>query len=113
MPWAHGPANIIAFPNDFASQFPPGTPGTWILETSLGIDFASRFPPMTRLVRMAPVYGISHGFRFTIPAGCRWSVRCVHVCHCVYILYMSLFAMDEYWLGVVWLFCTPASGQHF
>ena len=59
MPWAHGPANIIAFPIDFASRFPPGTLGTWILEKYIKIDFASRFPPMTRLVRMAPVYGIS------------------------------------------------------
>ena len=31
MPWAHGPANIIAYPSDFASRLPPGTLGTWIL----------------------------------------------------------------------------------
>ena len=60
MPWTHGPANITAFLIDFASRFPPGALGTWILETYFGIYFASRFPPMTRLVRKVPVHGISH-----------------------------------------------------
>ena len=32
MPWARGPANIIAFPINFVSRFPPGTLGTWIFE---------------------------------------------------------------------------------
>ena len=68
MPWAHGPANITAFPIDFASRFPPGTLVTWILKNTSElislrdshrwpiwsvwllcmvspIDFASRFPP--------------------------------------------------------------------
>ena len=83
MPWTHGPANITAFLIDFASRFPPGTLVTWILKDTSElisfrdshrwpiwsvwllcmvppINFASRFPPMTRLVRKAPVPGISH-----------------------------------------------------